>query len=394
LEVPNQLSLPDAIAWINRQAKPGDVALAMQTDAFFNPATRGASAFYLANRSDMQQGAELLLDQLRESLPEIVDRGARPDAEAALGSLAFTRQLRIPAIVLNVGFETNPSDRALLVSQPQVMGQGIADGVTDWVRSTLIQQSIRRNGAAIEVRLDGQHYPQQGILLKGRAYVPVNILNALKLDPKQADAIPRVKSGRFTYIRAVDLKPAGLVVRWNQARRTLAVRTPQATARMSTIMGKGQVPQDAIESFLQAVNPQILEQYPEIVGLYLEEAAIEGVSPDIAIAQALLETNFFRFGGEIVPAQNNFGGLGTVGAAGKAATFSNARLGVRAQVQQLKAYASQDPLAQELVSPRFRFVSRGVAPQVEQLSGRYSADPRYGEKVLAIVGRIYRFAGL
>lgn len=75
LEVPSQLPLPDAIAWINRRAQPGDVALAIQTDAFFNPATRGASAFYVANNLQSQQDAELLLEQLRQAVPTLVNRG-------------------------------------------------------------------------------------------------------------------------------------------------------------------------------------------------------------------------------------------------------------------------------------------------------------------------------
>jgi hypothetical protein len=49
---------------------------------------------------------------------------------------------------------------------------------------------------------------------------------------------------------------------------------------------------------------------------------------------------------------------------------------------------------QAIVDPRFRFVRRGVAPKVELLSGRWSADPLYGEKVLAILRRLYQSAGL
>ncbi|HAN45379.1 MAG TPA: cell wall hydrolase, partial [Cyanobacteria bacterium UBA8156] len=68
--------------------------------------------------------------------------------------------------------------------------------------------------------------------------------------------------------------------------------------------------------------------------------------------------------------------------------------GVRAHIQHLKAYATTAPLVQPLVNPRFQFVSRGVAPLVGQLAGRWAVDPLYGDKILALVRRLYESAGL
>ena len=62
--------------------------------------------------------------------------------------------------------------------------------------------------------------------------------------------------------------------------------------------------------------------------------------------------------------------------------------------EHLKAYASLEPLVQDTVDPRFRFVTRGIAPLVDQLSGRWSSDPNYGQKILAIVRRLYESADL
>ncbi|MEL7244228.1 MAG: cell wall hydrolase, partial [Cyanobacteria bacterium J06573_2] len=75
-------------------------------------------------------------------------------------------------------------------------------------------------------------------------------------------------------------------------------------------------------------------------------------------------------------------------------TFPSARVGVRAHIQHLKAYASLEPLAQENVDPRFRFVTRGIAPLVTDLSGRWEADLQYGDKIVALVKRLYESAGL
>ena len=78
----------------------------------------------------------------------------------------------------------------------------------------------------------------------------------------------------------------------------------------------------------------------------------------------------------------------------KIATYSSARIGIRAQIQHLKAYASTEPLARETVDPRFGFVKRGVAPLVGQLSNLWAADPNYGKKILARLEDLYRVAGL
>jgi hypothetical protein len=69
-------------------------------------------------------------------------------------------------------------------------------------------------------------------------------------------------------------------------------------------------------------------------------------------------------------------------------------LGVRAQIQHLKAYASTEPILQDIVDPRFRFVTRGVAPLIAQLGGRWDADLQYGPRIMAILRRLYETAGL
>jgi hypothetical protein len=51
-------------------------------------------------------------------------------------------------------------------------------------------------------------------------------------------------------------------------------------------------------------------------------------------------------------------------------------------------------LVQAQVSPRFQLVIRGVAPLVGQLSGRWSADLQYGDRILAVLRRLYESAGL
>jgi hypothetical protein len=396
LDVPDELELTEAITWINRRARPDDVALAIQLDAFFNPEARGASAFYIANNQERREQAELLLRQLLEQVPALVSRGAKPDTETALGDLAFTRQVAIPSLVLNIGFATNPTDRSLILNRPQEIAQGIADGVATWSRAVADEVSIPPSYPPINISINGRTYGEQGIIVNGNSYIPVDIVDQLDIQLREPTPVRLITYGNVTYIRAIDLRQAGVFVGWDPITRTVILRTiqPFDPDQIGEIIGPGFLSQAALEAYLRSVNPEALEQFPEIAQLYLEEAAIEGVNPDVAFAQALKETNFFRFDNGLSPLQNNFGGLGAVGGSGEGATFPSARLGVRAHIQHLKAYGNREPLVQDVVDPRFRFVARGTAPRVELLSNRWSADPLYGEKVLAILRRLYQSAGL
>ena len=191
-----------------------------------------------------------------------------------------------------------------------------------------------------------------------------------------------------------------MLVGWDAETRTELLQTllsfkPEA---LGDIIGSGYLLPSDYEMFLQQVNPEGLQKFPDIAQLYQAEAAIEGINPDVAFAQALLEANFFgfseSFSESLKSTQNNFGGLGSTGGSSEFASFPIARIGVRVHIQHLKAYANEEPLVQEVVDPRFRFVIRGVAPRVEQLSWRWSADAQYGEKILAMLRRLYGSAGL
>lgn len=136
----------------------------------------------------------------------------------------------------------------------------------------------------------------------------------------------------------------------------------------------------------------------ELAQMFLEEGKAEGVRGDVAFAQSLKETGFFQYGGIVLPTQNNYAGIGALNgnATGQAATFPSPRIGVRAQIQHLKAYASTAALAKECVDPRFSLVARGSAPFVEWLGasdnpqGKGWAVPGkgYGKSVLTLLDAI------
>lgn len=101
--------------------------------------------------------------------------------------------------------------------------------------------------------------------------------------------------------------------------------------------------------------------------MYIEECAIENVKVEVAFCQAMLETGFLSYKGDVDISQHNFAGIGATGNGNPGNSFSTVREGIRAQVQHLKAYASSDDLVQTCVDPRFIYVKREAAPYVEWL---------------------------
>ena len=136
-------------------------------------------------------------------------------------------------------------------------------------------------------------------------------------------------------------------------------------------------------------NPKITVSPEEIVAYYYEEAGREGIRPDVAFAQALKETGFFRYGGDVVPEQNNFCGLGTTGGGVKGGYFPTAQLGVRAHIQHLLAYSSTRKPLMPLVDPRYDIVRKVYGNRIltnwSDLNGRWAVPGHYyGQEILSM----------
>lgn len=134
-----------------------------------------------------------------------------------------------------------------------------------------------------------------------------------------------------------------------------------------------------------------IEQFAQIV---YEEAKAEGVRAEVVFAQCMLETGFLKYGGDVLPNQYNFAGIGATGAV-HGASFENVRVGVRAHVQHLKAYASLDGLTQQCVDPRFNLVARGCAQYVEWLGMKenpkgygWASAKNYGPNIVTMMNSI------
>lgn len=130
--------------------------------------------------------------------------------------------------------------------------------------------------------------------------------------------------------------------------------------------------------------------------IFYEEATAEGVRAEVAFTQCMKETGFLKYGGDVLPNQYNFAGIGATGAV-HGASFSNVRMGVRAQIQHLKAYGSISPLTKPCVDPRFNLVKRGSAQYVEWLGIKenpngygWATSKSYGHDIVSMVNSLLK----
>lgn len=161
---------------------------------------------------------------------------------------------------------------------------------------------------------------------------------------------------------------------------------PQATAKQ-------------MQAYIKKVNPNVPQSVIDMIPYYLSEGRAEGIRGDIAFAQSCLETGNFTFKDSAVTLdQNNFCGLGVIENSMKGASFDTPQLGIRAQIQHLKAYANKQPLRNTCIDPRFHLVTRGTAPTVQYLGIQenpqgygWAAGADYGVKILNILENILTY---
>ncbi|WKY47962.1 GBS Bsp-like repeat-containing protein [Eubacteriaceae bacterium ES3] len=130
--------------------------------------------------------------------------------------------------------------------------------------------------------------------------------------------------------------------------------------------------------------------------LYYDEAVAEGIRPEVAFAQMLLETGYLQYGGQVKVTQFNFAGLGAVDGGTGGFDFAKAygddktgiQMGIRGHIQHLKCYANDKDLTNENVDPRWNEKLRGKAEYLYWLSipnnpygTGWASDPNYGIKL-------------
>ena len=174
--------------------------------------------------------------------------------------------------------------------------------------------------------------------------------------------------------------------------RTYKVDVPQTLSTADTsIIGTPLATQEQCVKYLLRNNPHpnLKVSAEQIVAYYYEEGSREGIRPDVAFCQALKETGFFRYGGDVIPEQNNYCGLGTTGGGVKGEFFATPQLGVRAHIQHLLAYSSTRRPTTPVVDPRYSLVRQAYGSRTlgtwQDLNGRWAVPGRYyGQEILSM----------
>ena len=164
----------------------------------------------------------------------------------------------------------------------------------------------------------------------------------------------------------------------------------------TAIMDAAKATAAQMQAYIRGVNPNVPQSVIDMIPLYISEGKAEGVRGDVAFAQSCLETGNFTFEGSAVTLdQCNYCGMGVTSNGVKGNSFDTPQLGIRAQIQHLKAYASTEALRQACVDPRYKYVQRGCAPYVEWLGQKenpqglgWAAGAGYGSKILRILADV------
>ncbi len=150
-----------------------------------------------------------------------------------------------------------------------------------------------------------------------------------------------------------------------------------------SITGETHLSARQLDQYARTVNPDA----PALGSYYVKYGAAYGIRADVAYAQAIHETDYFRFTGLVEKNQNNYAGIGATGPGNPGAAFETPETGVHAHIQHLYAYstARDVPAGYSLVDPRFSLVTRGSAKLWPELNGKWAVPGNtYGQKILQI----------
>ena len=157
-------------------------------------------------------------------------------------------------------------------------------------------------------------------------------------------------------------------------------------ARGTAILGPAQA--SAAQAQAWARSRGAHERFINIAPVYWQYGEIMGIRPEVLYAQSAKETAFGRYGGAVLPEQNNWAGIKIANPTGDRAedheSFPTPEEGVRAHFNHICAYTGLEPLG----TPHARYYVvaslpwAGTVRFVEELGGKWAPAPDYGTSIV------------
>ncbi|WP_026703238.1 N-acetylmuramoyl-L-alanine amidase [Salibacterium aidingense] len=352
----------------------------------FNGQAAGYEDYIYQGLADSSQTAAYrnIMHNHVTSVNSLTDRGRKK------ANFHVLRESAMPAILTENGFIDNANDASLMAGGE--WRQAVARGHVNGLEEAFNLQHQQNAGSVYRV-IAGSFENRENADNR-RSLFQSNGIGAVVVETTVSNQTRyRVQTGAFKY-------------RDNAERRLEEVRRLGIEdAFILTDEENTSVEGDNGISILGDVvlSPHLLDQYvrsihdqaPQIGAYYLKYGNYYGIRGDIAFAQALHETDYFRFTGVVQPEQNNYGGLGATGPDNPGESFETPEDGVMAHLQHLYAYASTSelPSAYPLLDSRFELVERGSAPSWIGLNGKWAVPGNeYGQLILNMYERLIKFS--
>ena len=311
------------------------------------------------------------------------------------------RETTMPSVLVEVLFVDNPKDVALLNEESfrQSVGTALAKGVAKALalpaKESGNKQLFKVIAGSFGERKNAEDRVKElkagafeafidTVVVSGKTYYRVQIGAFTKRDnaEEQVKALSRIGIDAFILTEGAVPNPTEPP----PTEPPKPTMPPQPPGIDYSILGPSIVQSQQLDDFVKTVNPSA----PMVGKFYIYYGDLYGIRGDIAFAQAIHETNYFRFTGQVKPSQNNYAGIGTTGPGKDGASFATPEEGVLAHIQHLYAYATTKPLPNgaPLVDPRFSLVTRGIAKNWTDLNGKWAVPgTTYGQSILSVYKR-------
>ena len=313
----------------------------------------------------------------------ILDRGKKR------ANFHVLRETKMNALLIEVLFVDNEKDLKLLMNPSFIMDVSIviADATAEALKLPLKYKPIEGTlykviAGSFSDRENAENHLNKLIQKGFGAFISTTVIDNKNFYRIQAGAFADRENAEAFVAKLMNAGFESFILT-EEGMPSMLSAVPLKADKGNKIQGEAVLSAKQMDVYARSINPGA----PDLAELYLSQSKKYNIRGDIAYAQALHETNFFRFTGDVKPEQNNFAGIGATGGGARGASFPNESTGVLAHIQHLYAYASKSPIPafDQKVDPRFDLVNRGSATTWQALNGKWAVPgTTYGQLILGL----------